>query len=245
MARRVGRRARGALHRAADHALRHRGPRVQDRLRGGGLRPGRLRHRPPRRPPDGPGQPVRRRRGPDGRRGRRPRDRGRRRAGGRGDLDRQRRERDVRGEPHRPPRARPRPGLPADGPDDDREHVGGPRLDAARPARPQLVRGHGVRLGQPRHRRGRRHHPARRGRRDDRGRHRGGRHALLHGRPRRDPRPVAAQRRPRAREPAVRHGPRRLRLGRGRRRPGAREPRARPGPRGADRLRAARIRREQ
>ena len=102
---------------------------------------------------------------------------------------------------------------------------------------------HRLRVGQPRHRRRRRRHPPRGGRRDAGRRDRGGRHPVLHGGPRRDPRPVAAQRRARARQPAVRRRPRRLRGGRGRRRPGAGEPRARPGPRSRDRVRGGRLRR--
>jgi hypothetical protein len=92
---------------------------------------------------------------------------------------------------------------------------------------------HGVlRLG-ARHRRLVRDHPARRRRRDDRRRVRSRDHADERRRVRRAPGAVDAQRRARAREPAVRQGSRRLHHRRGRRRAGPRGARARQAPRRA------------
>ena len=98
---------------------------------------------------------------------------------------------------------------------------------------PNLGHLHGVHGLGARHRRCVRDHQARRRRRDDRRRHRGGRLPDGRRRLRRHARAVDAQRRPGARQPAVRQGPRRLRAGRGRGHPGARGARDGPAPRRA------------
>ena len=93
--------------------------------------------------------------------------------------------------------------------------------DRVRLHRPEQHQRDELRVGHDRHRRRLpRHRPGRR-RRDDRRRRRGAARAALLRRVRDHPRDVHAQRRPGARQPPVRRGPRRLRDGRGRRGAGA------------------------
>ena len=71
----------------------------------------------------------------------------------------------------------PEPRLAVLHPRPDRQHGGGPGLDPLRRAGPEHLAGHRLHHRPPRHRRRLPLHPARRGRRHDRRRHRGGDHA--------------------------------------------------------------------
>ena len=126
--------------------------------------------------------------------------------------------------------------------DADGQCGGGPHLDAARVQGPDLFGRQRLRQRQRRDRHRLQLHRIRRRGRDDHGRQRGDRLAAGDRRICVDARDVDAQRRPHAREPAVRPGARRIRARRGRGRPRARGVRERQSPRRADVLRDSRLR---
>ena len=179
--------------------------------------------------------PVRARRRARGDRGRGPRrDRGRaRRAHGYGRGDGHRRAADARPRPRAPLLEGHRPHEPALDHDADPEHGRRDGLDGVRLPRPVEHRHDGLRRLLDGDRRCRRHHPRRPRGRHGRGRQRGADHAHRRRRVLRHARHLAAQRRSRDGQPAVRRRARRLRDRRGLDDRRARGARARPGARRA------------
>ena len=218
-----------------DHALGHQQVPRPLRRRVRPVRPDEVRRRggPPLRgeaaaQDHGPLRPVRHGRLAVGREGRRHR----LQAGGllplrRADRHRHRRHRDHRGAKQDPRGPRREPGQPLHRAAPDGQRRQRQRLDLVPPQRPQHLRLHRLRHRLQRHRRRGPAHPARPGRRDDRRRQRGGPLGAGPGDVRRRPRPVHPQRRPRARQPPLGQGPRRLRDERGGRRGHPRRVRAR------------------
>ena len=143
---------------------------------------------------------------------------------------------------HRADQGRPAPHLAVLHSRVHHQPRGRPGLDPLRRARAEPRHVHRVHRVGARDRRGVRDHPPRRRRRHDRRRLRGGDHADGRRRLRRDARAVDAQRRPDARQPPVRQGPRRLRHGRGRRHLHPRGARVGAAARRADLRRARRLR---
>ena len=229
----------GAVRHRADHALRSRRIRGAHCGRGQGLRPAAV-HREEGRQEGGRLHPVRARRGAVRRRGRAAGGhRGQRRRRRRLHRLGHRRVLDDRARAQGAAEGRAAPHLPVL---HSRVHHQSRRragVDPVRRARAEpgdLHRLHGVGA---RHRRGVRDHPPRRCRGDDRRRIRGRHHADGRRRVRRDAGPLDAQRRARAREPALRPRPGRLRHRRGR---GHRRPR---GTRGREASRRGHLRRDR
>ena len=123
------------------------------------------------------------------------------------------------------PQRRPAPHLAVLHSRVDHQSGGRPGVDPLRRARAEPRDVHGVHGVGARGRRGDRDHQARRRGRDDRRRIGGVDHADGHRRVRGDARAVHAQRRADARQPAVRQGPRRVRVRRGLRHPDSRRTR--------------------
>ena len=163
----------------------------------------------------------------------------------RGHRQRHRRVRGDRTRASHPARARPRSRLPVLHPLVDHQSRRRARLGAARREGAELRGRHRLHHRRARHRRRVPADQRRLCRRDDLRRRRSGHHAARGRRVRRDAGAVAAQRRPRARQPALGRRPRRLRRRRRRRHPRARGADACDRARRADPGRARRLRHER